>query len=160
MIIPVFWILVAWNLLQKVQLKICHHRFSYCHHLNHDNPVSTASYMCHPDPLCHYNDVIMSAMASQITCHTVVYSTVYSRRRSKKISKLRVTGLCKRNSPVTGEFAAQRASNAENFSIWWRHHVLMSVLWVTVTWSICSVSSSVSGVYTIPYTVLQASTLW
>ena len=23
---------------------------------------------------------------------------------------------------VTGEFSAQRASNAENFSIWWRHH--------------------------------------
>ena len=26
------------------------------------------------------------------------------------------------NSPVTGEFPAQRASNAENVSIWWRHH--------------------------------------
>ena len=24
--------------------------------------------------------------------------------------------------PVTGEFPAQRASNAENASIWWRHH--------------------------------------
>ena len=32
----------------------------------------------------HYNDVIMSAMASQITSLTIVYSTVYSRRRSKK----------------------------------------------------------------------------
>ena len=38
-----------------------------------------------------------------------------SRRRSKKISKLRVTGLCEGNSPVTCEFPAQRASNAENF---------------------------------------------
>ena len=45
------------------------------------------------------------------------------RRRSKKTSKLRVTGLCDGNSPVTGEFPAQRASNAENVSIWWRHHV-------------------------------------
>ena len=45
------------------------------------------------------------------------------RRRSKKTSKLRVTGLCAGNSPVTGEFPAQRASNAENASIWWRHHV-------------------------------------
>ena len=44
------------------------------------------------------------------------------RRRSKKTSKLRVTGLCEENSPVTGEFPAQRASNAENVSIWWRHH--------------------------------------
>ena len=46
------------------------------------------------------------------------------RRRSKKISKLRVTDLCVWNSPVTGEFPAQTASNAENISIWWRHHVI------------------------------------
>ena len=45
------------------------------------------------------------------------------RRRSKKISKLRVTGLCAGNSPETGEFPAQIASNADNVSIWWRHHV-------------------------------------
>ena len=44
------------------------------------------------------------------------------RHRSKKTSKLRVTGL------LWGEFSgdrwipAQRASNAENVSIWWRHH--------------------------------------
>ena len=43
-------------------------------------------------------------------------------RRSKKASKLRVTGLCAGNSPGTGEFAAQMASNAEYVSIWWRHH--------------------------------------
>ena len=46
-----------------------------------------------------------------------------SRRRSKKTSKLRVTGLCVGNSPETGEFPAQMASNAEKVSIWWRHHV-------------------------------------
>ena len=45
-------------------------------------------------------------------------------RSSKKTSKLRVTGLCVGNSPVTGEFPAQRASNAENVSIWWRHHAM------------------------------------
>ena len=44
------------------------------------------------------------------------------RRRSKQTSKLRVTGLCAGNSPVSGDFPAQRASNAENVSIWWRHH--------------------------------------
>ena len=44
------------------------------------------------------------------------------RPRSKKTSKLRVTGLCAGNTPVTGEFPTQRASNAENVSIWWRHH--------------------------------------
>ena len=42
--------------------------------------------------------------------------------RSKKTPKLRVTGLCEGNSPVNGEFHAQRASNAENVSIWWRHY--------------------------------------
>ena len=71
----------------------------------------------------HYSDFIMGAMASQITSLTIVYSTVYSRRRSKKTSKHRVTGLRAGNSPVTGEFPAQMASNAENVSIWWRHLV-------------------------------------
>ena len=40
----------------------------------------------------------------------------------KETSTLRVTGLCEGNSPVTVEFSAQRASNAENGSIWWREN--------------------------------------
>ena len=48
------------------------------------------------------------------------------RRKSKKTSKLRVTGLCAGNSPGTGEFPAQMASYAENVSIWWRHHDICS----------------------------------
>ena len=48
--------------------------------------------------------------------------------RSKKTSKLRVAGLCAGNSPGTGEFPAQMASNAENVSIWWRHHVCFGSL--------------------------------
>ena len=51
------------------------------------------------------------------------YSIVYSRRRSRKTSKLRVTDLCAGNLPVTSEFPTQRASNAVNGSIWWRHYV-------------------------------------
>ena len=50
-----------------------------------------------------------------------------SRRRSKKISKLRVTSLCAGNSPETGEFPAQMANNAENVSISWRHHEMITV---------------------------------
>ena len=46
------------------------------------------------------------------------------RCRSKKTSKLSVTCLCAGNSPGTGEFPAQMASNAEYVSIWWRHHAL------------------------------------
>ena len=70
------------------------------------------------------------------------------RCKSKKTSKLRVTGLCAGNSPVTGEFPAQRASNAENVSIWWRHHVL----WVDYDnaqyyiYVLCSVLTSVANV--------------
>ena len=43
------------------------------------------------------------------------------RQRSKKTSKLRVTGLC-----VTGDrwIPAQMTSNAKNVSIWWRHHAM------------------------------------
>ena len=44
------------------------------------------------------------------------------RRRSKKTSELRVTGLCAGNSSVTGEFPGQRVSDGEMVSIWWRHH--------------------------------------
>ena len=42
----------------------------------------------------------------------------------KESIKLCVTGLCAGNSPVIGEFPAQMASNTENVSIWWRHHVI------------------------------------
>ena len=44
------------------------------------------------------------------------------RRRSKKTSKLHITGLWEGKPLVTCKFPAQRASNAENVSIWWRHH--------------------------------------
>ena len=69
----------------------------------------------------HYNDVIMSAMVSQITSLTIFTQRLF-RHRWKKTSKLRVTGLCEGNSPVTDEFPAQRASNEENATVWWRHH--------------------------------------
>ena len=68
-----------------------------------------------------YSDVIMGAMASEITCFTIVYSTVYLGADQRK---LRITGLCTWVSPVTGEFPVQKASDAENISIWWRHLAL------------------------------------
>ena len=63
------------------------------------------------------------------------------RRKSKKTSKLRVTGLCAGNSPGTGEFPAQMASCAENVSIWWRHHALLcgyELYTVVVLYFVCS----------------------
>ena len=50
------------------------------------------------------------------------------RRRSKKISKLRVTGLREGNSSGTSEFPVQRASNAESDSIWWQHDTFVYLL--------------------------------
>ena len=53
--------------------------------------------------------------------HDCLLNRVFG-RKSNKSSKLRVTGLCEENPLVTGEFPAQRASNAENVVIWWCHH--------------------------------------
>ena len=50
------------------------------------------------------------------------------KRRSKKTSKLRLTGLFEMNPSVTSWFPSQRASNAENVSIWWRHHGMLNQL--------------------------------
>ena len=63
----------------------------------------------------------MSAIASQITSLILVTQPLIQ-PQIKETSKLYVTGLCVGNSPVTGEFPAQRASYAENVSIWWCHH--------------------------------------
>ena len=56
----------------------------------------------------------MGAIASLITSPASVYPTYHS--------KLRVTGLCAGNTPETGVFPAPMTINAENVSIWWRHH--------------------------------------
>ena len=65
----------------------------------------------------------MGMMASQITSLRIFLLNHLFRRRSKKTSKVRVSGLCEGISPVTSEFPAQRTSNAENVSIWWCYHV-------------------------------------
>ena len=62
------------------------------------------------------------------------HDCLLNRLFKRKTSKLRVTGLCDGNSPVTGDFPAQRASNTENVSIWWRHPCL-AVTHRNVVWS-------------------------
>ena len=67
------------------------------------------------------NDVIMDAIASQITSLVIVYSAVYSdadQRKHQSSTSLAFVG----EFTGTGEFPAQMASNAEKVSIWWRHH--------------------------------------
>ena len=79
----------------------------YCHHRHCINRI------------CHYSDVIMYTMSSQITGVSIGYSTICSGADQRKYH---ITDLCEGNLPVTGEVPAQGASNAENISIWWRHH--------------------------------------
>ena len=70
---------------------------------------------------------------------------------SKKYQSSALLALCEGNSPVTGEFPSQRASNAERASIWWRHRdtviilfgaVLYSCLWTCCTWFIYSATAA------------------
>ena len=94
--------------------------------------------------------------------HDCLFSRLF-RRRSKKTSKLRVDGLCEGISSVTGEFLAQRASNAENVSIWWRHHGYIVAVplsrWLmpyVYTWLGCHFSSGVHSMQrTSRWTVLR-----
>ena len=59
----------------------------------------------------------MGAIASQITSITIVYSTVYSAADQRKHQSSASLAFVR-------EFPAQMDSNAENASIWWRHHGL------------------------------------
>ena len=76
----------------------------------------------------------MSAMASQITGVSIVYSIVYlgadQREQQSYVSPF-VGG--NHRWPVN---SPQRVSNTENVSIWWRHHVL----WFIAIYKVVSVS--------------------
>ena len=54
--------------------------------------------------------------------HDCLLNCLFRRRLKKTSMKLCVTGLCEGNSWVIGQFPTQRASNAENVSIWWHHY--------------------------------------
>ena len=57
-----------------------------------------------------------------------LFTQPFFQAQIKENIKVCVTGLCEGNSPVTGEFPSQRASNAENVSIWWCHYVVAGVM--------------------------------
>ena len=72
----------------------------------------------------------MGAMASQIAGVSIVCSAVCSgadqRKHQSSASLVFVRGI--HGWPVTGEFSSQRDSDAENVSIWRRHHALNNLL--------------------------------
>ena len=65
-------------------------------------------------PLFYYNDVMMSALTSQIQKHLDCLLNHLFRRRSNDTSKLRVTGLCEGSPQVTGGIPSQKACKTEN----------------------------------------------
>ena len=66
--------------------------------------------------------ITMTTTASQITSLAVVYSIFIQAPIKENIKAPRHWPFCGEFTGI-GEFPAQRASNAENVSIWWRHHV-------------------------------------
>ena len=89
----------------------------------------------------HYDDVIMGTMASQITSLTMVYLTVYSgenqwkHQSSASLAFVRGIHRWLVNSPH------KWASNAENISIWWRHHEYCPIFKNAISrgnWSHCT----------------------
>ena len=84
--------------------------------------IQPTSYRNQRCKIFHYSDVIMGAIASQITSLTIVFSTVCSDADLRKhLSSASLAFVWEFTG--TGEFPAQMASNAGNVSIWWRHHV-------------------------------------
>ena len=143
-------VIFNWNLRNKLQwnsnrnsnIFIRKNAFENIVHENGGHLVSSSMCLSHQryplpilrnEPTFHYIDVIMSAMASQKPQpHDCLFNCLL-RCTSKKTSKLHVTGLvCAGNSLVTCEFPAQRDSNAENVSIWWRHHVCIDIRYINV----------------------------
>ena len=102
---------------------------------HHKRPILRKAYPCH--------DVTISLQWRHNECdgvsnnqpHDCLLNRLY-RRRSKKTSKLRDTGLCEGNPPLTGELPVQRGNDAENVSIWWRHHDTWWQLVEGMTWKI------------------------
>ena len=65
----------------------------------------------------HYNDVIISAMASHIRLSRL-FDQPFVQAQIKENATPRHWPLC----PVTGGLPSQKASKVEYVCIWWRHH--------------------------------------
>ena len=69
----------------------------------------------------------MGMMASQITSVSSVYSAVWSGSDQRKYqSSVSLDFVREIHCTVTDEFPSQRANNAENVSIWWRYHEIVT----------------------------------
>ena len=74
-------------------------------------------------PTLHHCDVIMGDGVSNNQPHHCLFNRLFW-LKSKETPKPALPVLCEGNTPVTGGFPSQRASNAETVSTAWRHHPL------------------------------------
>ena len=71
----------------------------------------------------HYNDVIMSPMACPKSLAFRLFAKPFVQTQSREYIKTPRHWFCEGNPTGTCGYHSQRASNAENVSIWWRLHV-------------------------------------
>ena len=89
-----------------------------------------APYMGHVGKILLLMSILRNRLTSNQVHQLKICNNVSSgidQRKHQSSSSPRL--LCAVNSPVTGEFPAQMASNAENVSIWWRHHASTPLLY-------------------------------
>ena len=110
--------------------------------------------------MIHYTDVIISAMASQITGVSAVCSTVCSGAVKKKYQSSAALAFVRGIHRVTRGFPSQRASNAENVSIWWRHHAPRYMKRVVLHHVPCSLNELTLNVRGPGYLGLTRSISW
>ena len=110
------------------------------------SPVNVLLVLLHS---CHYNDVIMSVMASQITSLMIVYSTIYSgtyqRKHQSSASLAFVRGIHRWpvNSPHKGSVTQKMFSFDDVIMIrcgvilypsWWYLPAFHNILWMKHIW--------------------------
>ena len=96
----------------------------------HNLKFSVSIIICHKDPPKCWNLFVLACLSLQRLHneHTGIpnhlpHDCLLNRLFKAQIKEnIRNTGLFEGISPMTGELPAQRASNGENVSIWWRHH--------------------------------------
>ena len=72
-----------------------------------------------------YSFATLSPTLPPITAMSNDRHDVLNKLTTKKIQRSALLSLCEGNPSVTGGFPAQRDSNAEHVSIWWRHNATL-----------------------------------
>ena len=105
----------------------CHCNEMYFH-LTHNKKIMRLKHIWYfENRTRNYSDVIMDTIASQIISFTIFYSTVYSGTDQRKHQSSASLAFVRE---FTGDRWIPRtnASNAENVSIWWRHHGIKQMI--------------------------------